>query len=220
MMDHAEAARKLAVEQYLLGELSEAEREEFELHFFSCSECAETVESGAALLANARAVLSEERAFGLRPVASRKRWWSFETRWGLAAALAGWAVAVILGADQFLRKPGESSLLTVAPAISVRAVRSEQVLTFSRQQGIISFAVAHEWEEKYSGYQAEIERAADHRVIVSGRMADGAPESAPLAVSIRPDGLKAGSYFLVLYGLREGSAERNSVERIAFTLTE
>ncbi len=219
-MDHAEATRKFAVEQYLLGELSEAEQEEFELHFFSCSECAETVESGAAFLANGRAVLSEERAFGRIPVAPRKRWWSFQTRWGLAAALAGWAVAVVLAGYQLLRRPAESGLLTLAPAISVRAVRSEQTLTFSRQKGIISFAVAHEWEETYSGYQAEIERAVDHRVIISERMADGAPEGAPLNVTIQPDGLVTGSYFLVLYGLREGSAEKNSVERIAFHLTE
>ena len=55
-MDHAEATRKFAAEQYLLGELTEQEQEEFELHFFSCPDCAETVEAGAALVANAKAV--------------------------------------------------------------------------------------------------------------------------------------------------------------------
>jgi hypothetical protein len=220
MMEHAEAARKFAAEQYLLGELSEAEREEFELHFFSCSDCADTVESGAAFLANARAVLSEERAFGRQPAAPQKRWWFFGTSWGLAAALAGWTLAMVLAGYQLLHRPAESGMLTLAPAISVRAVRAEQMLTFSRQKGIISFTVAHEWEEKYSGYQAEIERAADHRVIISKRMADPVAEATPLAVSIRPDGLQTGSYFLVVYGLRDGSAEKNSVERIAFKLTE
>jgi anti-sigma factor RsiW len=35
-----------AAERYLLGELSPAEAEEFELHFFTCSECTSAVENG------------------------------------------------------------------------------------------------------------------------------------------------------------------------------
>ena len=56
LMDHAEAARKLAVEQYLLCELSGPEREEFEEHFFSCSECVKALEIGTEFMKNARAV--------------------------------------------------------------------------------------------------------------------------------------------------------------------
>ena len=56
-MDHAEAVRKLVVEQYFLGELSGPEREEFEEHFFSCPECVEALEIGTEFMKNARAVL-------------------------------------------------------------------------------------------------------------------------------------------------------------------
>jgi anti-sigma factor RsiW len=58
-MDHAEATRKSAAEQYLLGEMSEEEALEFERHFFACADCAEAVEAGAALAANARKVLGK-----------------------------------------------------------------------------------------------------------------------------------------------------------------
>jgi hypothetical protein len=221
-MDHAEAARKLAVEQYLLGEMSEAERQEFEEHFFSCSDCTESLEAGAALVGNARAVLSERNAFTGAPARERKRWWSFGMGWRLApvAAFGGWAVAAVLAGILLLHAPAGVARLTLGPAVSVRAVRAEQTLTFSRQKGIIMFTVAHEWEDPYTGYEGELERAADQRVELKGSMAAPESGSTPLAVSIRPEGLQAGSYDFLLYGLREGSAERTLVERITFTLTE
>jgi hypothetical protein len=55
-MDHAEAVRKLALEQYFLGELSGPELEEFEEHFFGCPECVEALEIGTGFMQNARAV--------------------------------------------------------------------------------------------------------------------------------------------------------------------
>jgi anti-sigma factor RsiW len=219
-MDHGEAARKLAVEQYLLGEMSEAERQEFEEHFFACSDCAESLQAGVALVGNARAVLSESNAFA--PAREGKRWWPFGVGWGLApaAAFGGWAVAAVLAGILLLHAPTEVARLTLGPAVSVRAVRAEQTLTFSRQKGIITFTVAHEWEDPFTGYEGELERAADQNVVVKSRMAAPDSGSTPLAVSIRPEGLQAGSYYFQLYGLREGSAERKLVERITFTLTE
>jgi Putative zinc-finger len=222
MMDHAEAVQKLVAEQYLLGELSEREREEFEQHFFSCSDCAEAVNSGTVLVANARAVLAEGHALAADPAIARQKRWSFWAGWrpAPAMAVAGWIVAAVLAGYQVLRGP-VTGQLTLAPALAIRAVRSEQALTFSKQKGIIAFTVAHEWEENYSAYDAEIERAADHRVVFSSRMAEPpGEEAAPISVSIRLEGLKAGAYFLVLYGLGGQSAQKNQVERVSFTLTE
>src|SRR5262245_30505449 len=42
-MEHQEAIDTLASERYILGEMSEAERDSFEEHFFSCAECADDV---------------------------------------------------------------------------------------------------------------------------------------------------------------------------------
>jgi anti-sigma factor RsiW len=217
-MDHAEAARKLAVEQYLLGELSGPEREEFEEHFFDCPECVEALELGTSFMKNARAVVNEEKAF--RPARQKERWnWTFWTGWRMppVAAMAGWAVAFVLAGYQFLGGPSPSSQFVIAPAISVKATRAAQALTFSRQQAMIALTVPHEWEETYSSYQGQIERGADHRVILSSKIA-AAPGD--FAVSIRPGRLAAGSYVLALYGFHEGTAEKTAVERVPFTLTE
>ena len=45
-MDHDTSIKTMAAERYLLEELSSSERDEFELHFFECPECAESVRSG------------------------------------------------------------------------------------------------------------------------------------------------------------------------------
>jgi hypothetical protein len=222
MMDHAGATRKFAVEQYLLGELSESEREEFESHFFACSECAETLEAGASLVANTRAVFREGVQF---PAAAPawKKWLGLD--WGLApaAALAGCLLMlVVVGYQNMVQIPAllqrtESGALAMAPAIPIRAARGEQAFTFSRRKGMLSLIIPHEWEQAYSGYAAEIERSRDHRVALKTEIA---ATPADLSVSARPEGLETGLYTLTIYGLREGSTEKTAVARVPFTLTE
>jgi anti-sigma factor RsiW len=223
MMDHAEATRRFAAEQYLLGELSESEREEFENHFFGCLECAETVEAGAALVANTRAVFQEGTRFPDAAAPAWKKWLGLE--WGLApaAALAGCLLMlVVVGYQNTVQIPallhrGEAGALAMAPAIPIRAARAPQALTFSRRKGMVTLTIAHEWEQAYSGYAAEIERSADHRVALKTEIA---ATPADLSVSVRPEGLATGLYTLTIYGLREGSTERAAVARVPFTLTE
>lgn len=56
-MTHQEAMHGKVIERYLLGELNEAERSEFESHYFACPECAEGVLAGARFVGNAKAPL-------------------------------------------------------------------------------------------------------------------------------------------------------------------
>ena len=218
LMNHAEAAHKLAVEQYLLGELSGPEREEFEEHFFDCPECVEALEMGAGFMQNARAVFEEDRAFG--PTRQKVPWnWAFWTGWRLApaAAMAGWAVACILAGYQFLGSSSQSGPFVIAPAMSLKATRAAQALTFSRRQPILALTVPHEWDETYLAYQGEIERGADHRVLLSSKVVSASED---FAISIRPKGLAPGAYVLTFYGLHEGTGEKTPLERVPFTLTE
>jgi hypothetical protein len=88
-MTHAEATKTFASERYILGEMSEHERDAFEEHFFSCTECADDVRSGAQMHDGVRA--------GLLPRASaneRSSVWSgwripVLMPWAMAATLAG-----------------------------------------------------------------------------------------------------------------------------------
>ena len=53
-MDHNQSTNLMAVEKYLLEELTPEQRDEFEDHFFDCQECALDVQATAAFMAAAR----------------------------------------------------------------------------------------------------------------------------------------------------------------------
>jgi hypothetical protein len=57
IMNHDEAIALKAAEKYLLGELSAELRDQYEDHYFGCTECARDVRTGAIFIDNARDVL-------------------------------------------------------------------------------------------------------------------------------------------------------------------
>jgi len=97
-MDHSEAIRISAAEQYLLGELTGDEREQYEEHFFSCQECAADVSAGAAFLDSAKDVFKAEKDLvpSLRP---QSRGW-FDLFLRPAFALPAFALLLVVVAYQ------------------------------------------------------------------------------------------------------------------------
>jgi hypothetical protein len=96
-MQHQQALATKASERYLLGEMSEPERFDFEAHYFDCPECADDVRTAAALARGIKAVGAEDTA--LRPHTSvvrevRRRGWF---AWLSPAALVPSTAAVALG---------------------------------------------------------------------------------------------------------------------------
>ena len=86
-MNHEDAIREMAVEKYILGELTGDSRNVFEEHLFDCHLCAADLQSGITLLEGSR----RELAAGLREETKPKRR-SFLPAWlsplWLAPALA------------------------------------------------------------------------------------------------------------------------------------
>ena len=72
-MDHEDAIRLQAAQQYVAGELPPDERDAFEEHFFECPECAEEVRWEQIFAANLRAV-ERERAADLHQSSFRRFW--------------------------------------------------------------------------------------------------------------------------------------------------
>ena len=64
-MHHQNALATKASERYLLGEMDEPERFEFEAHYFDCPACAEDVRTGVAMARGIKAVCAEDSS--LRP---------------------------------------------------------------------------------------------------------------------------------------------------------
>src|ERR1700685_3142463 len=59
-MDHEGVVRQKLTERYLLGELDDQARQEFEEHYFDCPDCALDVRAGALFVEQSKAVLAEE----------------------------------------------------------------------------------------------------------------------------------------------------------------
>jgi TolA-binding protein len=72
-------------ERYLLGRLSDADREEFEAHYFDCTRCLERLQ----VMEAAQAELARETASTNNPPAGSRPWWR------AAAAVAAAAVIVL-----------------------------------------------------------------------------------------------------------------------------
>lgn len=59
-MNHEQAVQQSATERYLMGELSPELRDQFEEHFFECSECADDVRSASLFIEGSKHILAEK----------------------------------------------------------------------------------------------------------------------------------------------------------------
>jgi anti-sigma factor RsiW len=91
-MEHSDAVAALATERYLLGEMTDTERNEFEAHFFACEDCAEDVRAGALLRDGIRQGLASPatKTSGVVVQMAPRRSWrpSVVLPWAVAATLA------------------------------------------------------------------------------------------------------------------------------------
>ncbi len=71
-MNHSDAIRLKATEQYLLGEMGGPLRDEFEEHFMECSECVADVRAGVAFIESTREVLRLEPSVEVENVRVRR----------------------------------------------------------------------------------------------------------------------------------------------------
>lgn len=103
-VDHPEALRGGAVEKYLLNEMPPPERDEFEAHFFDCTECAADLRATAAFLDGVKAALPNaaiqelRRSSAGRPAGKtlRKSWFEFLCRPAFAAPALALSLLVIV----------------------------------------------------------------------------------------------------------------------------
>ena len=103
-MNHQDGLQEMAVERYLLGELSGASLDSFEEHLFECSECAMDVKTGVIFIDGARTELGAPRRVAVKREETAPRWTSwFTSPWILAPALA--ACLLLLAFQTFVIQP-------------------------------------------------------------------------------------------------------------------
>jgi Putative zinc-finger len=94
-MNHQEVLQEMAVERYLLGELSGVSRDSFEEHLFECLECAMDVKMGVTFIDAVRTEATVPRRLTSPHVERARRWtfW-FTSRRFLVPALAACLLAL------------------------------------------------------------------------------------------------------------------------------
>jgi hypothetical protein len=221
-MNHEKALETLAIEKYLLNEFTPEDRDDFEEHYFSCSECAQDVLAGAALLDHGKRVLQEEKSRSAvrRPVAmpAKRNWYSW-----LRPAFAFPVMAMLLGVVVFqnlVQFPSMQRSLTAmnSPAVLPSAylaggsVRGDGRVVVAKPDEIFQLTIDIP-DTGNTAHIAELYDAAGQK-----KWSLGIPESSPNdGLSIRmPGDLPAGSYALVVK--RAASSGTGELARYPFTL--
>lgn len=227
-MEHDEATRLRAPERYALGELTDAERDQFEEHFFDCPSCADEVRIGAIFDANARQVFGQQKA----QLTVKPDWWQWaRLRPALAASMAG--VVVLLSAGVTYQSALSRGLqrevveLRSAQPYSSFFLRGitrgqEQVLTVHRDSRFIGLSLDLPPGKGFDRYLAEIRTESQALVfsIVVGR-----PDTAdqPLNLLIPASSLApARAYTLLIRGVDERTSPvgTSEVGRFSFVIQQ
>lgn len=215
-MTHDDALRTMAAERYQLGEMTEAEREAFEAHYFECQQCAEDVRVGAVLHDGARAgwvavpaVSPSATTAAVPPAATPLPFAARPPRRWYASPVLPWAVAATLAlvVGYQSARPGSqpSSSMQVLSPVTLRATaRGAEATVAVPREGMVTFALDVDAREA-SALAYEL-HGADGRTVAQGR-APAPTGGAPLLLLVpRETLLPAGAYRIVV---RDAAAGRD-----------
>jgi hypothetical protein len=196
---HQEAVESLATERYLLDDMSGADRQAFEDHFFACDLCADDIRVAAAMFKGAKAgfaggVPAQVVPITARPAAVKPVWYrSAALPWAAAAALAAVTTYQSFWVVPSLRQ--DDAPMAIVPVSLRPASRgAEAVVPLPADRAPITLAV--EINEPADNGQLIYEvKSADGRAIVSGRAAAPAPGT-PLLLLI-PSTLVGSSHYIL-----------------------
>lgn len=201
-MNHSDAIKSKAAAGYLLGDLSEAERDAFEQHYIDCPICAETVWSGTTMFAAGREVVQPV------PIPTPvPRVLTFRQRFQQAAALAtAAALTVVVGYQGFIIpsiRAARMETLTAGDVITGTMRASENadyVMHFVGNRARLDYVDIT--DRSHPEYRIQLRNAAGKLVHETGATAEEVRSSETgVPLLIRP--LPAGRYLLTIEGVRK-----------------
>jgi hypothetical protein len=211
-MNHIQAVEMKSPMRYVLGELAEPERDEFEEHLADCSNCMDEVWRATQFGANAREVFREHT--NERPVGRLARWFQWRPFPALAfsaalnVALAGVVAYGALGA--FPAKRAKLARLSAPGPIAVVEVRgvvrdasgAQQVVKAAGDLTVFSFDLP----QRYERYVYSVADASG-RVVMSGDAGSDSDSATKLNLKLPVGGLAPGEYKVTAAGLAGNARE-------------
>lgn len=211
-MNHFQAVEMKSPMRYVLGELAEPERDEFEEHLADCSNCMDEVWRATQFGANAREVFREQTEE--QPVGRLARWFQWRPFPALAfsaalnivlAACLGYGALRVYPALQakvaHLSQPGPIAVVFVRGQVR-DASNSVQVVNVSANRVVLSFDLP----QRYQSYVYSVADASG-RVVMSGEAGGDSAGALSLNVELTVAGLAPGEYKASAAGLTGGARE-------------
>jgi hypothetical protein len=227
-MDHNEAIRLQGAVKYVLGELSPAQREEYEEHYFDCAECAVDIQAWATFADTTRELLRRERETERAKdlAAARGGWLSWLQPVVAIPAMA--ALLLIIAYQNTVtipksREEGSSGNAQIAfssyPLRGVNTAGDEGRTLLIRPGEALLLNFDFVPARSFDNYVGQLEDAAG-RVLLKLKIAGGnANQEAHLSI---PAGvLHPGKYVLAFYGDLGASGKadpKNDAGRLPFTV--
>lgn len=221
-MDHDLAIKNKTAERYLLGELNEAQMEEYEEHFFSCAECAQEVKLGSEFIGHARQVFKTDFLPEPKhaPVAKSTIWGRFLSSLRVPAPAYACALLVLVGFSIYqssvigdLKKPE----VLAAANMTLRNARGPgdaPLQVAPNQPFSLKFDITS--EEHFSAYEIQLMDRSGRKIVSQNVSAEEAKEH--LQMKFRGGTLQPGEYKLVIKGINKGNAERPEIANYSFAL--
>ena len=229
-MDHNDAIGLQASVKYVLGELSPAQREAYEEHYFDCAECAADLKALATFTDNAREVLRQEKLNQLASAASstaRPGW----LRWlqPIVAVPAFTALLLIITYQNAVTIPraredassGAAQLFVTsrAPKIAVTRGSSEEIPKYSVRQGeILPLKFDFTPSSSSDAYVCQLQDESGRSLLQLP--VPGSFTNRELNLVVPANRVKPGKYTLVFTGdsVAKGQPAKAEVLRLSFAI--
>lgn len=208
-MDHSTATRNAVAESYVLGELGDEERAEFEEHFFTCPECAEEVKTLTTFVDDAKVVLAKDKERSSSWLADAARRLLRVSWQPLPALPAAAAVLLLLGVTVY-----QATVTVPRLQHEVAQARAPQATSWhflsvargdppeihvSENQRMIGLTLSRSGYEAYTHYRVDVRDATDTQV--QSTVVPAPPAGDELQLLIPVAEIDPGAYALVLSGL-------------------
>jgi hypothetical protein len=223
-MDHDLAIKNNVAERYLLGELNEAEMEEYEEHFFDCAVCAEEVKVGSEFIDHAREVFKtdflEESVEPIQPNKMSTTWGRFWNSLRQPAPAFACALLVLAGAINVYQSSVIADLKTPDIAVSgitlrnARGPNDAQLQVGPKEPFSLKFDITS--EQKFSAYEVQVlDRSG---AVVYSRNVPAQQTSDHLQMMFRGGTLKPGEYKMVIRGISTENTDKPEIAMYSFAL--
>lgn len=212
-MNHQQAIDLQAAAKYVLGELSPAQRDEYEDHYIDCPECAKDVHAAAAFTDTAREVFRQEECAGAEKARDRARGGWFAWMKPVVAVPAFAVLLLALGYQTLVSVPHwknlamQSAVSGVMPTFSLieSNTRGSELPTFRvKPNQVFGLFVEVPVDKAYSFYVLRLEDPAGHATTLS--TVSSAEAQKTVVAKVNP-WEQSGAYQIVVLGLTGQDAD-------------